>query len=314
MGYSVRWLVGLLIGIIVWAGAVSGGPVVLAAETKPPTVPGNFQAVVAEGSTTLTLSWQASTDESGIAGYRLDRSLDQLTWVTLSDSIPNINYEDKTAGFGVHYYYRLLAIDRAGNASAWAATDLETSTFHSGQTSTGDAYGFASSDSLASVVIPKDAVRGDSSMDCVLSTAVPSTKQVGTSAMPLVLGPYALTCRTIAGTPILAFEKPITWRFDVSGKLKGLISPKAYKFDSDGRTAPLATSRYNTGGQVVTVQMVTTDPIVVLAEKPKNVISANFIVFLMVIGLLVWGLIVLMIHRKRKNDHEAYLRSKYYNL
>src|SRR5438045_2577447 len=112
--------------MMVIGGAVIVPMVAWAADMTAPPVPGNFQATVVRADAKVTLSWSAASDASGIKGYRLDRSIDQSNWTMLSRTITALSYQDTTTTFGIHYFYRLQAIDGAGNASGWAMADVLT--------------------------------------------------------------------------------------------------------------------------------------------------------------------------------------------
>jgi len=311
---ALRWIArGALLAVVSAVGLAGWA---LAADTKPPSAPGNFQATVADGSAKITLSWVASVDESGVKSYELDRSLDEQTWSTLSDTIAGTatTYDDASAGFGVHYYYRLMAVDLAGNASAWSTTDLETSSFQASAAGSSDNNTFVSADNVATVQVPKDAVADGKSFGCVISNSFSSTKQLGSSDQPLVVGPYLLSCKTIAGDPVVTLAKPVLWSFDLHGKLKKLGNPQPYLADSDGNLMPVKSFRYDAKTETLKALTAETDPLVVTAQKPQGFFSVNLMIVFMVVAALVWGIILIMINRRKKNDREKYFRNKYYDL
>jgi len=81
-------------------------------ETTPPSVPTN---VLPSGitSTSMLISWSASTDNVGVAGYRVYRNGTQVATVTSGTSYQNTNLTPATA-----YTYTVQAYDQAGNNSA----------------------------------------------------------------------------------------------------------------------------------------------------------------------------------------------------
>jgi hypothetical protein len=140
--------------IAVSAGlALVASSAALAADTVPPTVPANFQATVVGGDPAVTLTWAAATDAGGVKAYRVDRSLDQAGWETLSSAIAELKYKDITSGFGLHYFYRLSAIDTAGNMSGWATTDVSTDNVGVSENGSTEAT-YTSQDKLAVVQLP----------------------------------------------------------------------------------------------------------------------------------------------------------------
>ena len=96
-------------------------------DTQAPTVPTNLAATGSTGSVSLT--WTASTDNVGVAGYRVYRSttsgftpsgsnrVAQVTGTSYTDAVP--------AGT---YYYLVTAYDAAGNESAPSQQATATAT------------------------------------------------------------------------------------------------------------------------------------------------------------------------------------------
>jgi chitodextrinase len=89
-------------------------------DTTPPTVPTN---VVVSGitSTSMLISWTASTDNVGVAGYKFYRNGTQVATVTSGTSYQNTNLTPSTA-----YTYTVQAYDQAGNNSALSSPVIAT--------------------------------------------------------------------------------------------------------------------------------------------------------------------------------------------
>lgn len=85
-----------------------------APDTTPPSVP-PAPTALSVGSTNANLTWGTSTDNVGVANYRLYRN---GVWVT-SESTPG--YYDTSLSPGGTYLYVLQAVDASGNASAVSA-------------------------------------------------------------------------------------------------------------------------------------------------------------------------------------------------
>lgn len=85
-------------------------------DTTPPTVPAGLAAVLS-GTTTVALSWNASTDAggAGLLGYRVYRNDALLVEPT------GPGHTDTTVARGARYRYQVSAVDRAGNESARGA-------------------------------------------------------------------------------------------------------------------------------------------------------------------------------------------------
>ncbi len=87
-----------------------------APDSQAPSVP-NGLAAAAGSSTRVDLSWQASTDNTGVNGYTIYRNGAVLTTVPGSA----LNYSDPTVSPSTTYSYAVDAFDTAGNHSAQSA-------------------------------------------------------------------------------------------------------------------------------------------------------------------------------------------------
>src|SRR5207249_1108610 len=79
-------------------------------DTGPPTVPQNLHAN-ATGSSTVDLSWDASTDDVGVAGYDIYRNGARLTGVGGTTT----SFHDSGLAASTTYTYRVDAFDAAGH-------------------------------------------------------------------------------------------------------------------------------------------------------------------------------------------------------
>ena len=90
-------------------------------DTTPPTAPSNLSgAAVSPGQ--VNLSWGASTDNVGVAGYKVYRNGAFLVSVT------GTAYSDTTVQAGATYTYTVYAYDAAGNTSPPSTTATVTTT------------------------------------------------------------------------------------------------------------------------------------------------------------------------------------------
>ena len=81
-------------------------------DTQPPSAPGNVQATaLAYNKTQVT--WQASTDNVAVTGYRILRNGSPLAQVGRDTT----SYQDNTVFAGTTYKYKVVALDAAGNVS-----------------------------------------------------------------------------------------------------------------------------------------------------------------------------------------------------
>ncbi|MFT3917145.1 MAG: GDSL-type esterase/lipase family protein [Anaeromyxobacteraceae bacterium] len=92
------------------AAAVDAGT----GDVTPPTVPTGLTASPAS-ATRVDLAWSASTDDTGVAGYRVYRG------GALVGSTAGTTYADVTVAGGTTYAYAVAAYDLSGNASATSA-------------------------------------------------------------------------------------------------------------------------------------------------------------------------------------------------
>jgi glucose/arabinose dehydrogenase len=96
-------------------GSVAGG----AGDLAPPSVPTGLAAMAAS-STAVDLTWTASTDDVGVAGYRIYRDGAQIGTSAATA------YADAGLAPAETYTYAVAAYDAAGNASAQSATASAT--------------------------------------------------------------------------------------------------------------------------------------------------------------------------------------------
>jgi len=94
--------------------------VILPPDRTAPSIPGSFTAT-ATSSSAIALSWTASTDNRGVAGYRIYRDGAVLTTVGATAT----SFTDAGLAPETSHWYAIHALDAAGNLSP-AATALAT--------------------------------------------------------------------------------------------------------------------------------------------------------------------------------------------
>ena len=94
-------------------------------DTQAPTA--STLTATATSPTEISLSWTASTDNVGVAGYTLQRSDDNVSWATVYAGL-NRAYNDTALPADTTYFYRVRAEDAAGNASQWDTSSATTFT------------------------------------------------------------------------------------------------------------------------------------------------------------------------------------------
>lgn len=79
-------------------------------DTTPPTAPTGLVAI-ATGPTHVELSWTASQDDAGVAGYAISRDGTEI------DSSAGITFRDDSVSAETNYRYSVVAVDPTGNRS-----------------------------------------------------------------------------------------------------------------------------------------------------------------------------------------------------
>jgi hypothetical protein len=96
-------------------------------DTTPPSVPEGLKAS-ATGSTQISLSWNASSDDVGVAGYTIRREGTVIATVSATTT----SYTDSALSPSTTYSYTVDAFDAAGNHSAQSAPASATTFASSG--------------------------------------------------------------------------------------------------------------------------------------------------------------------------------------
>lgn len=125
-------------------GSGGGGSAPTPSDTTAPSIPGSL-AASASAAGQMNLSWNASTDDVGIASYKVYRNGAYLKTVT---STP---YSDMGLAKNTNYCYRVSAVDAAGNESGQSnqacASTYDSWTKQWGSTADEDARGIISDSS-----------------------------------------------------------------------------------------------------------------------------------------------------------------------
>ena len=100
-------------------------------DTTAPTAPVLTATTIS--SNRIDLNWTASTDNVGVASYRLERSGDGTNWTTLVNGLV-LTASDTNLSAASLYRYRVSARDAAGNASAFGTDEATTAPISLGAT------------------------------------------------------------------------------------------------------------------------------------------------------------------------------------
>jgi hypothetical protein len=92
-------------------------------DKTPPSQPTDLSASYSGNGVNLT--WSASTDNVRVLSYTIERSTDQNNWENISTGILETSFDDLAAIKGMHYFYRIRAIDAAGNESVASFAEIE---------------------------------------------------------------------------------------------------------------------------------------------------------------------------------------------
>ncbi len=84
-------------------------------DTTPPAIPGNLTSDASDGA--VSLGWDAVDDADTYSVYRATSSTDGVSGNALDTDISSTIYTDGSAENGTTYYYRVTAVDEAGNES-----------------------------------------------------------------------------------------------------------------------------------------------------------------------------------------------------
>lgn len=87
-------------------------------DSQAPTAPINLTAVAT--STQIALIWVVSTDNVGVTQYQIERSTSANSGFTFIGSATNISYTNIGLTNNTTYYYRVRALDAAGNFSGYS--------------------------------------------------------------------------------------------------------------------------------------------------------------------------------------------------
>jgi hypothetical protein len=278
-------------------------------DTQPPSVPSDFIAQTSGTQAVVDLTWAAASDNVGVTSYHLERSIDQVSWEDLPVEGAPTSYEDDNVGFGVQYYYRIQALDAAGNASASVSASATTAGFVN--TSGDSDVTYDSPDKLAHVLVPAGAFQ--EAVNCSLDTDS-GTSGRGTKSHPVVvIGPYRLLCKNANADIIGASSKPLTWTLLLKGHLKGLTKPTVVVYDENDQVSdtkePAKVQKDDT--------MVFVSTSVFALAAAASQVSYAWIGYVIGAIILILGVLVgawFMIRRSQQVNYSDYLRSKYYDL
>lgn len=173
-------------------------------DKQAPSKPSYFVASAGEESAAVVLNWMVSTDNVGVSGYKIERSLDNANWAVVAASLDSSIYTDETTIFNTKYYYRLTAYDAAGNSSQPATTEV-TSTSFAANTDTEQSVTLTSNDDVLEVTISAGTLSVPAKCSVEKDSANLGPLIDGFS---VVAGPYKVLCKDQSGA-ILTSTVPL---------------------------------------------------------------------------------------------------------
>jgi YD repeat-containing protein len=107
-----------------YSTSVSRSTPTVPVDTTLPTVPTAFLATTANPGQ-VNLTWTGSTDNLLLSYYEVERSANNGPYTVVS-APATTNFTDTSVSSGVIYFYRVRAVDGAGNKSGYSGRDLAT--------------------------------------------------------------------------------------------------------------------------------------------------------------------------------------------
>jgi endoglucanase len=107
-------------GVRVWGSEPTGGIV----DQTPPTTPGNFR-VTGTTTSSISLAWNASTDDVGVTGYQVTRG------TTVVGNTSALTFPDSGLSANTAYSYAVRALDASGKQSSAATVSGTTQAVNS---------------------------------------------------------------------------------------------------------------------------------------------------------------------------------------
>ncbi len=229
----------------------------------------------------VSLTWDTVSDATT---YKIERSLGGDEWVVLQESL-TANFDDISTEFATKYYYRVAAIDAAGNASPYATTELATNDFEAN-------------------VVPEEAttICSDNNSVCYEISAGTFSEELScavseSSVIPpknSLIKPNSLTCKNKSGDEITEYKNPIRVVFQASGKQ---AAAKMKIVSVTGKKASLLNSSVDEKQNIRTLEI--EKPLVLAAVKSGG--SAwLWILLAAAVAAIVGGFIVMM--RRRQSE------------
>ena len=260
-------------------------------DTTAPSAPTSLTAAEDTTTKTVNLSWDKSTDNIGVTGYQLERSIDNAEWINLGNNISGTTYKDQDTDFSTLYYYRVRAVDAAGNSSGYTNTQITTSAFAANSLTSNDTN-ITSDDNLVTVNIPSGVLAGDALCSLLSSTGILPPNINGYIS---IAGPYQLNCRDSSGKQIDSYGDSLTLtsQFD-AGHLKNISVVQYYGQNDDSSWQQLNIKNHDKKTKVDTVDLGKFTTFSVMGKQHKTSVLLTVFEILTIIVAFVGGGIMLL--------------------
>lgn len=270
-------------------------------DTTAPSKPVNFVAHPDEQGVSINLNWQASVDNSGAVNYRLERSEDQQNWQVLYENRGEIFYADTNAKYGTHYYYRLQAVDGAGNKSDFATTDAKAANFSGNAMPDKDTV-LTDEENGIEVTIPAGAL--SESASCAITSESPENIGAVPKGYIVVGGPFQVLCKKADNSVIASFIKPIVVKWTVKPPKNVSGNPEFYGNDSE--LFKLADVAYDAKSGVGSFSLDRGTTFTALGQLKKVSVWAKVLGVVVVLLTIVVAVLGFLYWRYRKRQLSAY--------
>lgn len=221
------------------------------ADTQAPTVPANVQASFDSSSNTINLTWDDSNDNNSVSGYEIQRAEKGSSSWTSVGNVASASFTDFTFAPSKTYDYQVRAYDDTKNFSAWSASAEVVAGEFKANVTQAEGGTVISSDNVAIVEVPEDAVNQDlviiiNKVNLKGLTLPSNMKQVGSY--------YDIKAKDSQGNEVTKFKRQISIRFNYTKvNLFGAQKSTLKISTSDGKKVTvLPTSLDNTTATTLT--------------------------------------------------------------
>lgn len=198
-------------------------------DTEPPSKPGDLSAAQVDPSS-VALYWTASTDNKGVRSYSIQRSVDKKIWTTEEAGAEETSFYDYTISFDTLYYYRVFAVDEAGNTSNAATAEITTQVFEANARPDQESI-IISEDDVVTAIIPAGAVNEPALCNIIPVEDFNDLLPISIEGPSLLYGPYALECKISTSEVIEEFLSDVTIELNFDGET--VESAGLFSFDGE---------------------------------------------------------------------------------